>query len=160
MWLLSHDQILTDTAHDLNFANKDNIIYDEEYIYLADSVPAGTGKITFITGVDYVDPEDSRYYGQTLEIEIIDVVIYKKQTSYDQDHIFYDSTSLASQTWLNIKQSAESTSANVLMYNYRRNYEFGISYVGSRSAYKKTTTKEADGSVSTTGASVNRRGTA
>ena len=136
----------------LHFADRNNIIYDEEYIFVANSVTAGNGKLTFITGVDFVDPTDSRYYGQTLQINIIDVKIYKQADSYDKSTHFLTtqdadnktpdediSTSVAAQAWINYKNRARLTNASVMMYNYRRNYETGVPYSGLNTAYRKTT---------------------
>lgn len=136
----------------LHFADRNNIIYDENYIFVANSVLAGNGKLTFITGVDFVDPTDSRYYGQTLQINIIDVKIYKQQHSYDKStHLLTTqdadnntpdtdiSTSVAAQAWINYKNRASATNASVMMYNYRRNYETGVPYSGLNTAYRKTT---------------------
>ena len=56
----------------LNFANKDNVINDDKYIYLAKSVAAGSGKLTLINGVEFVNPKDSSYDGKNLTITILD----------------------------------------------------------------------------------------
>lgn len=136
----------------LNFANRDNIIYDEEYIYLANSVSAGNGKLTFITGIDFVDTQDATYFGQTLKINITEIKIYKSQTSYTDSHILMKKTVVddetqeetlepittpAAQAWLYNKQKATSATSYVMMYNYRRNYANGIPYPGLETAYKK-----------------------
>ncbi len=146
----------------LHFADRNNMVYDENYIFVANSVLAGNGKLTFITGVDFVDPTDSRYYGQTLQINIIDVKIYKQQDSYDKSsHLLttQDSndatpdtdigTSLAAQAWINYKNRASLTNASVMMYNYRRNYETGVPYAGLNSAYHKTTNSSNNVSAAT-----------
>lgn len=141
----------------LQFANRDNIICDQRYIYLAGSVSAGNGKITLITGVEFVNPTDENYFGRTLTISLSnnDVKVYKKQTQYSETHplvkdqvltdptsgdIIYDS--VATQAWLQHKlnttaQAGETTDAYVLMYNQRRNYENGVQFPGLNSAYKK-----------------------
>ena len=122
------------------FANRDNIIFDEQYIYLTNSVPAGNGKITIMTGVEFVDPTDSKYVGQTLTINITDVKIYKKQASYALNtHMLTKdaTTSAAAQAWIYSKNKATSSTAYVMMYNYRRNYDSGIPYPGLETAYKK-----------------------
>ena len=139
----------------LHFADRDNIIYDEEYIYLADAVPAGNGKINIIAGVDFVDPTLKSYFGKKLEISIDEVKVYKEQPSYDGEHALMKQITIdqqtqektttkltgpASQAWLQYKKNkttqAES-SAYVLMYNYRRDYDHGVSFPGLESAYKK-----------------------
>ncbi len=136
----------------LHFANRDNVIYDKEYIYLANSIPAGEGKISFITGVNFVDTKDKRYYGQSLTINIVSEKIYKEQEKYDDSHklyadAFYSQTSqisYAAQMWLASKPKTEDyaktidlNQANVLMYNQRNNYENGIPYPGHNTAYKR-----------------------
>ena len=148
----------------LNFANRDNIICDEEYIYLANPVTAGNGKITFITGVNFVDTNNSAYYGKSLTINI-EEKIYKAQDEYDRSHILYadakytgsSETSLAAETWLAHKPKTEEfektvnvNNANILMYNYRRSYDYGIKYPGTQTAYKKVNTTVTTGDTSTT----------
>lgn len=133
----------------LNFAQRDKIIYDENYIFLRDKVPAGNGKITLITGIDFVDLTDSTYVGQTLTITInkSDVRIYRSKASYASDTISTNqitktaTSSLAAQAWLQFKKNSitkpNNASAYVMMYNYRRNHEHGVPYPGANSAYKK-----------------------
>ena len=125
----------------LHFANRDNIIYDEQYIFLANKVTANNGKITIITGVDFVSTsQDSTYVGQTLQITISEVKIYREQSSYDlTNHLFTKDiqTSDAAQAWIYYKNKGTSASSYVMMYNYRRNYDNGVSYPGLETAYKK-----------------------
>ncbi len=139
----------------LHFADRDNIIYDEEYIYLADAVPAGNGKINIIAGVDFVDPTLKEYFGKKLEISIDEVKVYKEQPSYDGEHALMKKITIneetqektttkltgpASQAWLQYKKNKttkDTASAYVLMYNYRRDYDHGVSFPGLESAYKK-----------------------
>lgn len=121
----------------LNFSNRDNIIYDENYIYFAKSVSAGSGKIPFITGVDFVSTDDSSYFGKVLKINILETKIYK-QSEYNSDHKLLVGGSAASQTWYKHKTSSTSAEANLMMFNYRRNYEYGIPYIGLKTAYQKS----------------------
>jgi len=140
----------------LHFVDRDNIIYDQQYIYLANSVSAGSGKISIISGVDYIDPTLESYAGQKLEINISEVRIFKAQTTYlNSNKMISDVVTLNSQTgeitkfnsvaaeaWLQYKKNStaaenENTNAYVMMYNYRRNYEHGVPYPGVESAYKK-----------------------
>lgn len=149
----------------LNFANRDNIIYDENYIYLANEVTAGSGKLSLIAGVEFVDPTDKTYNGATLTITILDsnVKVYKAQSTYtgvpnlvkdvvetdaNGDITTYDS--VAAQTWHQYKMNITSTSkdknnAYVMMYNYRRDYEHGIQYPGAETAYKKPVATKTEG---------------
>ena len=141
----------------LNFANRDNIIYDEQYIYLADPVKAGNGKIAFITGVNFADCNDPNYYGKSLTITI-EEKIYKAQTEYDTNHLLYLESSNASKVWLSHKPKTEDlekvtnlNNAQILMYNYRRSFDYGIKYPGPESAYKKVNTTQ-NGNTTTTAA--------
>lgn len=154
----------------LNFANRDNIIYDEQYIFLANSITDKNGKITFITGVDFVNVYDSTYYGQTLKIDITEVKIYKEQSSYngvpalinDESIINKDLNgdiesfnSVAAEAWLQYKKNyiAKNTAttdddqpnAHLMVYNYRRNYEHGVPYPGLESAWKKPMKENSQG---------------
>lgn len=126
----------------LNFANRDNIIYDETYIYFVDSVAAGNGKIPFITGVEIVNNLDEDYFGKTLTINIDEVKIYKSQTSYSlEDHVLTKDnnvkTKLSAQAWIYAKNRNTSSTAYAMMYNFRKNFESGVPYPGLESAYKK-----------------------
>ena len=146
----------------LKFANRDNIIYDQNYIYLAASTAAGSGKITLITGVEFVNPTDENYFGRNLTITLNnnDVKVYKAQNSYSHTHplvsglatedvttgdiIYY---SAATQAWLQHKKNSTATAgtttdAYVMMYNQRRNYEQGVQFPGLNSAYKKPVVAE------------------
>jgi len=140
----------TATNEILHFANRDNIIYDEQYIFLANGINAGNGKVTIITGVDFVDTQDATYHKKTLTINITEVKVYKTQTTYANTHVLYKdvTSSVAAQAWLNSKNRAASSSTYVMMYNYRRNYANGVPYPGLDTAYKKpfnTTTSTVSG---------------
>ena len=131
----------------LNFSNRDNIILDQQNIYIANSIPAGSEKVIFINGVEFVDVNDSDYFNRNLTISISDVKIYKKQSSYDSNHLLYknNSSSLAAQIWLDYKTCSTSETSKVLMYNYRRDYEHGMPYVSLQTAYKQTVTTNSGG---------------
>ena len=131
----------------LNFANRDKIIYDENYIYLVDSITAGSGKLTFITGVEFVDTNQTEYFGKLLKINITNVKIHKAQNSYSStlanNYLTKDETSsLAAQTWVYSKNRTSSGSAYTMMYNYRRSFEYGVPYPGYDTAYKKPVATE------------------
>lgn len=119
----------------LTFVNRDNIITDGTYVYLANSVKEGSGKINFIAGVEFVDPNDENYYGSCLTISITNVKVIKKAESYTGEHYLYNG-SKAAELWLKYKQG--TADAQVLMSNYRQNLEKGVPYPGSRTAYKKS----------------------
>ena len=104
----------------LHFANRDNVIYDDNYIFLANAVSAGNSKINIIASVDFVDPTDSHYFGQKLTINIEEVKIYKEQSSYDANHELLKTTNNgvnktvvsvtgpASQAWLQYKENSNA----------------------------------------------------
>lgn len=135
----------------LNFADRDNIIYDEEYIFVTRTIPAGSGKVTLITGCEFVDVEDvATYRGARLIIDIddSDVAIYKSQEKYSEEKnplyktakLEDSSQSVASTAWLQYKKNETSTgdaSAYMMLYNYRRDYSHGIPYPSDKTAYKK-----------------------
>ena len=132
----------------LNFANRDNVIYDENYIFLANPITKGNGKIVFITGVDFVDVKDATYFGETLQIEINLVKIYKEQDNYTlASHPLTKNiqSSLAAQTWINYKNRASMEEGIVLMYNQRNNFDNGVPYPGFETAYKKPTITTGEG---------------
>lgn len=132
----------------LNYVNRDNIICDEKYIYLAETVPAGSGKITLISGASFVDAADMETYGgATLTVNITNssVKIYKAQSVYDEEHPLYTEAmekyaeSTAAPAWVRRKKNktADSSSAYAMVYNYRYNYAQGIPYPQAETAYKK-----------------------
>ena len=138
----------------LNFVNRDNVIYDTEYIYLADSFEAGMGKIPLIANVEFADDNNDALIGRRLIIEIKqeDVKFYKASINasfYDVQHKLYSdvSSSIAAQAWLQNKHnklSTGTTAASVVMYNYRRNAVHGVSFPGDETAYKKSIRTTAD----------------
>lgn len=150
----------------LHFADRDKFIVDNNYIYYANyntetspatpcGISAGSGKLTVIAGVDFVDTEDQTYFGQTLTINIT-AKIYKVQTTedYDAEHPLSVSGSKASTAWLQYKNSSdlgtEASSAYVMVYNYRHNYDQGVSYVGARTSYKRNYIQETNNGTTTT----------
>ena len=140
----------------LNFANRDNVIFDGEYIFIANSVQAGTGKIPLIVNVEFADSDNSNLIGKRLKIIISDsdIKFYKASTDvnkYDTNHNLYKDVSnkISAQAWLKYKKnklSSESTTASTVMYNYRRNKAHGVPFPGVNTAYKKpvSTVNDAD----------------
>lgn len=139
----------------LRFANRDSFIVDEDYIYYVGSstdsqptyVTSGSGKLPIITGVDFVDPTDETYKGQSLTINIEKVKFYKQgafkksgATVYDGDHPLYVEGSEAAEGWVQRKNYSSISGAYVMVYNYRRDYTHGIPFPGAKTAYKKPTT--------------------
>ncbi len=148
----------------LNFANRDNLIVDENHIYYvafnnenpADPIPsgvqAGDGKITVISGVSYVDPEDINYYGLYLTINA-SVTITPKTGTYTIEHTLVKniSNSESAKAWLQYKNCKESSvwqttengetvtkDAYIMLYNYRHDEDHGVPFPGGRTAYNKT----------------------
>ncbi len=131
----------------LQFTNRDNIIYDENYIFIADSVVAGNGKLTFINGVSFVDTSvnQNEYFGKVLKINITEVKIYKAETTYSLSNSYLTkdvTTSEAAQMWIYHKNKAGSLNAYAMVYNYRRSYDYGVPYPGLETAYKKPVATE------------------
>lgn len=140
----------------LNFANRDNVIVDGEYIFIANSVQAGHGKIPLMTNVEFADSNNESLNGKRLTISIdeTDVKFYKASSDssfYDENHkLFNDvSSSIAAQAWLKNKQnklsSSGATTASAVMYNYRRNKAHGVPFPGVESAYLKPVRKTSYG---------------
>lgn len=140
----------------LNFANRDNVIYDEDYIFFANKFNAGSGKVSLIASVDFVDPTDETYFGRTLTINISNsnVKIRKAQTTYanvpkliddvvtaNQNNEITAYASTAARTWhqykLNQTAGQNTTKAYAMLYNYRRDFEHGMQYPADATAYKK-----------------------
>ncbi len=134
----------------LNFVNRDNIIYDDEYIFLAKATSKGNGKIGLISGVEFVDVNAGEYEGESLTITILesDVKIKKAAGYADADNNALYTTALttagevsvAAKAWLENKQQDSNF---VTMYNYRRDYEHGVKYPDSNSAYRKDVVDQA-----------------
>ena len=143
----------------LNFANRDNLIVDESHIYYVahtdgevSGVQAGDGKITVISGVNYIDPEDIEYYGLYLTVNA-SVTISPKTETYTSEHALVKniSSSESAKAWLQYKnckngsvwQTTENGSpvtkdAYIMLYNYRRDYNHGVPFPGARTAHNKT----------------------
>lgn len=96
---------------ELLFANRDNVIVDENYIYfinykteeivdeetgntsmvkMPSGLSAGNGKLSLITGVEIIETNNDEYLGKTLSISIDEVKIYKESDSYSTSHSLYD----------------------------------------------------------------------
>ncbi len=123
----------------LNFANRDNLIVDNQYIYLVNSVPLGKHTINLITGVDFEDALDNTYYGESLQINIIDVKIYKAKTkAYDESHPLCSGINSPSRDmWLKAKNASSLDKAYVMVYNSRYDISHGILHPGAITAYGK-----------------------
>ncbi len=125
----------------LNFANRDNIIVDQQYIFLANSVADKQGKINLIAGVSFVNPEDESYHGERLTIKITDVKVVETGLTYNAEHpLLKDGngnalTGEASKMWLTVKQQGTANSA--MVYNYRYDYNHGVAFPGDDTAYSK-----------------------
>ncbi len=125
----------------LNFVNRNNVIFDDEYIFLANSTAKGNGKISIISGVEFIDVNDERYEGATLTISASAKI--NKATGYsDLDNNVLYSTATASSGGISVSATAwlenKQHDCNfVTMYNYRRDYEHGASYPDFNTAYQK-----------------------
>lgn len=88
---------------ELLFANRDNVIVDEEYIYYINyskdaneyniapaGLSAGSSELSLIAGVEIVDSVNSEYAGKTLTISIDEVKIHKAGVTYDRNHALYE----------------------------------------------------------------------
>ena len=129
----------------INYANRDNLVIDQNYIYLASTVTDKQGKINIITGVDFVDPTNKDYYGERLTIEIVDVKVCEKVVDYDGDHPLVVESSQAADMWLKIKEHGTSNSA--MVYNYRYDHAHGASFPGDDTAYYKVIEKQTNNGV-------------
>ena len=86
---------------ELLFANRDNVIVDEEYIYFINyyedeegnrtpaGLTAGSSELSLIAGVQIVESLNSEYTGKTLQITIDEVKIHKAGVKYDNNHPLY-----------------------------------------------------------------------
>lgn len=148
----------------LHYANRDNYIVDgawnnsnknfEGYVFLRDSVSAGSGTLPIFTGVEYLDKDDEAYTNQTLTINITDVVVYKSSISsgyYTSSSVLLSGiTSEAGTAWLKHKQqSVGAGEAFVLVYNQRYKNELAVNHPYLNTAYKKEySTTNGDGMLS------------
>lgn len=83
---------------ELLFANRDNVIVDEEYIYYINyyeddegnrtpaGLTAGSSELSLIAGVQIVESLNTEYVDKTLTITIDEVKIYKAEVEYNTDH--------------------------------------------------------------------------
>lgn len=136
----------------LNYANRDNFIVDEDYIYVRDAVANAEdetnnkGKLTIFTGVDFDNPEDETYIGESLTIEIEEVKIYKTQPTYTNQHNLYLNNP-AGEAWLKYKNNSSIAGAYAMVYNHRcgtaSDLSRGIDFPGDESAYYKEITTES-----------------
>lgn len=126
----------------LHFADRDSWIVDNNYIYRKDAVEAGTGKLVSICGIEFTDPQDETYIGQTLTLEIEQVKIVKANY-YTNDlsgatlvanPVFLQAGSKASEAFLSYRTS----DSYLMIYNNVYNFETGISHPLGQTAYRKT----------------------
>ena len=105
----------------LNYANRDNFMVDNTYIYVRDTITAGSGKLTIFTGVDFTDSTDLAYIGEYLTINIDEVKIYKAQDTYTDSHALVSGINMdnypSARAWLTYKQGNNSSTAYVIAYN-------------------------------------------
>ena len=102
-WLDSegNNSQLSTSNVELLFANRDNVIVDEEYIYYINyfedeegnrspaGLPAGSSELSLIAGVEIVDSVNSDYKNKSLTISIDEVKIHKAGVKYDDNHALY-----------------------------------------------------------------------
>ena len=127
----------------LTMPNRDNFIVDDDYIFVRDSISAGTGKLTIISAVNFANTTDETYIGANLTINIDDVEIYiasDDSSSYNSTHALAQGISGEAVTaWLKYKNpsidSLNSSNAYVIAYNYRYNYDNGVIHPGANTAY-------------------------
>lgn len=123
----------------LNYANRNNFIVDNEYIYYTETIPAGTDTLTIFTGVSFTDTTDTTYEGDSLTINIDEVKIRKSTSSYTTSHDLYVN-SIAGNAWIQYKNRSSLSGAQVIVYNSRYNLSHGVSHPGVESAYQKVMT--------------------
>ena len=123
----------------LNFANRNNFIVDNEYIYYTETIPAGTNTLTVFTGVSFTDTTDTTYEGDSLTINIDEVKIRKSTSAYTTSHDLYVN-SVAGDAWIQYKNRSSLSGAHVIVYNSRYNLSHGVSHPGVESAYQKVMT--------------------
>ncbi len=124
------DPLTTDNVI-LSFANRDDYIVDNSYIYKAKKIDKGSGKLTIITGVDFVDVTDTRYVGETLTIQV-NAEFYKTNaiaTPYNNEHPLYQADSIAAVAWLKHRNlSIADDTAHAIVYNYHYDVAHGMDY--------------------------------
>jgi len=136
------DQTLATTNVELLFANRDNVIVDETYIYYINyknnapaGISAGEGKLSLIAGVEIIETDNDNYLGKTLTVEIQEVKIAKTGDSYITSPL--KDSGQAGKAWLAHKSSTIVSSAHIMVYNYRYKKEVGVKAPGHNSAYSK-----------------------
>ena len=122
------------TNVNLIFANRDNVIVDEEYIYYIaynentlspQGLPSGEGKINLIAAIEIIDTADAESYaGKSVKVKIAnsDIKIKKatNTSNYTSSHDLYVANSKACEAWLLHKNNSElGTQAHIMVYNYR-----------------------------------------
>jgi len=168
-WLgddLLDEELPTDNV-ELIFANRDNVIVDENYIYYINydkttnkpsGLPAGTKEISLIAGVEIVASSNEDYKDKALTLTILetDIKMRKTVSKYDDNHILYSDMEYERQVqtqtgietitdyresakaWLAHKQSSTMEDAYIMVYNSRYKTEVGVPSPGHNSAYSKT----------------------
>ena len=97
-----NNQLPTENV-ELIFANRDNVIVDEEYVYYINykkdnsgnniapaGLSAGSGELSLIAGVEIVENRNLDYAYKSLKIVIDEVKIYKAQSNYTESHPLYN----------------------------------------------------------------------
>lgn len=153
-WLGDDGSELSTNNVRLIFANRDNVIVDNEYIYYINyesvndanqpcGLTAGEGNLSLIAGVEIIETENSDYFGKRLQIKIDEVKYTKTLDEYEENqHILFNDASeegsKAAEAWMQHKLSGSLTNeAYVMVYNYRATLENGVQYPGYESAYSK-----------------------
>ena len=146
----------------LHYANRDRFIVDDEYIYLTDLIEVEKtettdtrhGILNIFTGVEFINPEDEDYFGETLTIEV-EVEIAKEETiSYNASstpkstHPLYVNCT-AGNAWAKYRSNGiTSGKADIIVYNTRyydgTNVHNGIEYPDAVTAYKYSTASSKD----------------
>ena len=100
---------------ELLFANRDNVIVDDEYIYYINyddssnpiGLPSGSRTLSLIAGVEIVDNATENYNFCSLKIKILEEKIHKAGVDYNDEHSFYKNVSdkESAKAWLAHKQS-------------------------------------------------------
>ncbi|MFQ6752264.1 MAG: hypothetical protein ACLRFL_01695 [Clostridia bacterium] len=136
----------------LNFANRDDYIVGNGYIYKVTPVAKGEGKLTIITGVDFVDNTDESYIGQNLTINVTAEFYKKDAATYNDSHPLYVDN-VAGNAWIAYKAKdldfgltadniAKDTAARAIVYNYRHNVAHGLDYPSPEGAYRRLNTTD------------------
>lgn len=127
----------------LNFADRDNYIVDDEYIYYVGTI-SGTGILRVFTGVNFVDSTDSTYARASLTITINEVVIKKSNSeTYNSSHSMYLNR-IAGNAWLNKKNTTGiSGDAYAIAYNYRNAAVVDATLTGRGISYPTATAEDS-----------------